>query len=40
VPEEIIDRMRKDIALKVIGKEAFSVTYKCSGLLLESRRPV
>jgi succinoglycan biosynthesis transport protein ExoP len=27
VPEEIIDRMRKDIALKVIGKEAFSVTY-------------
>ncbi len=27
VPEEIIDHMRKDIALKVIGKEAFSVTY-------------
>jgi len=27
VPEETIDRMRKDIALKVIGKEAFSVTY-------------
>jgi len=27
VPEEIIERMRKDIALKVIGKEAFSVTY-------------
>src|SRR5262245_41422496 len=27
VPEEIIDRMRKDIVLKVIGKEAFSVTY-------------
>jgi polysaccharide chain length determinant protein (PEP-CTERM system associated) len=27
VPEEIIDRMRQDIALKVIGKEAFSVTY-------------
>ena len=27
VSEEIIERMRKDIALKVIGKEAFSVTY-------------
>jgi succinoglycan biosynthesis transport protein ExoP len=27
VPEEIIDHMRKDIALKVIGKEAFLVTY-------------
>jgi polysaccharide chain length determinant protein (PEP-CTERM system associated) len=27
VPEETIERMRKDIALKVIGKEAFSVTY-------------
>ena len=27
MPEEIIDHMRKDIALKVIGKEAFSVTY-------------
>ena len=27
VPEEMIERMRKDIALKVIGKEAFSVTY-------------
>ena len=27
VPEEIIDRMRKDIALKAIGKEVFSVTY-------------
>src|SRR5215467_8485169 len=27
VPEEIIEHMRKDIVLKVIGKEAFSVTY-------------
>lgn len=27
VPEEIIDRMRKDIVLKVIGKEVLSVTY-------------
>jgi uncharacterized protein involved in exopolysaccharide biosynthesis len=27
VPEEILDRMRKDIVLKVIGKEVFSVTY-------------
>ena len=27
VPEEIITRMTKDIDLKVIGKEAFSVAY-------------
>jgi uncharacterized protein involved in exopolysaccharide biosynthesis len=27
VPEEFIERMRKDITLKVMGKEAFSVTY-------------
>ena len=27
VPEEIIDRIRKDIELKVIGNEAFSVIY-------------